>query len=318
MSEQVASPRTFPTADEAAFRAKVRGLRRWGRWGDDDQRGTVNLVTPEKIVEAAGLVRLGLPVSLARPFPVAPAANNPNPAEHYLRRRERGEHGEGSVTDYAGVNCHGKATTHLDALCHVWNHDGMWNGRSADDVVTGDGVTFGDIEQFADGITTRGVLLDVPAYRDVSYVEWEEQITGAELDAVARAGGIDVRPGDALVIHGGREAWDRAHPRPWGAPDPDGVYRLPGLHASCLDYFHDTDCSLIVWDMMDAVPNEYGVPHCTHAAIFALGLPLLDNALIEPLTQVCRRENRTDFLLTVAPLRIVGGTGSPVNPIALL
>lgn len=298
------------------FEDKLRGLRRWGRWGDDDERGAVNLVTADKVIEAAALVRRGRPISLSRPFPVKPSAHNPYPAEHYLRRRVRGANGEGSVTDYIGVNCHGKATTHLDALCHVWNADGIWNGRNPNDVVTGDGVTFAGIEAFATGITTRGVLLDVPAHRGVPYVTLDEPITGDELATIGAA--ADVRPGDALVIHAGREAYDRDHERPWGSTDPDGVSRLAGLHASCLDYFASSDCSLIVWDMMDAVPNPYGVPHCTHAAIFALGLPLLDNALIEPLALASRDEGRTDFLFTVAPLAITGGTGSPVNPLAIL
>jgi kynurenine formamidase len=303
--------------NELAFRAKVAGLRQWGRWGQDDERGAVNLVTPAKICEATALVSLGESHSLSRPFPVTPAENNPHPAQHYLRARRRGDHGEGSVVDYIGVACHGKATTHIDALCHVWNHDGMWNGRDAAETVDSDGVRHGGIESWSSGIITRGVLLDVAADRPGGYIDYDSPVTGDELAARADAIG-GVRPGDALVIHSGREAWDRTHDRPWGSALADGSHKLPGLHSSCLDFFKESDCCMVVWDMMDAVPNEFGVPHCTHASIFSLGIALLDNALIEPLAHRCRELDRHDFMICVAPLVIVGGTGSPVNPLAVL
>jgi kynurenine formamidase len=263
------------------------------------------------------LVRLGRVESLSRDFPVRPSPNNPNPAEHYLRRRIRGGRGEGSVTDYIGINCHGKAATHLDALCHVWNSDGMWNGREPSEVVTGDGVRFGGIEQLAGGIFTRGVLIDVARTRPDGYVDQDHPVTRDELDAILERDGLEMRPGDALLIHSGRDAWDRSHERPWGSPEQDGSYRLAGLDVSSLDFFHDADCSLIVWDMMDAVPNEFGVPHATHAAIFSQGIPLLDNALLEPVAKLCADLGRHEFLFCVAPLKIIGGTGSPVNPLAL-
>jgi kynurenine formamidase len=304
-----------PASEEAVFREKLRTLRRWGRWGDNDQAGALNLVTADKVLRAVSLVRLGRVISMSRDFPVAPALNNPNPAEHYLRKRTRGSHGEGSVTDYVGINFHGKAATHIDALCHVWNHDGMWNGRDPVREVTGEGVRWGGIEHFGDGIITRGVLLDVAAHRPAGYVDRGEPVTGAELAKIAAA--TDLEPGDALVIHSGRDAWDRAHDRPWGSPEPDGSYDLPGLDVSCLDFFYEVDCGLVVWDMMDAVPNDFGVPHATHAAIFSQGIPLLDNAALAGVAALSRELGRSEFMLCVAPLKIVGGTGSPVNPLAL-
>jgi kynurenine formamidase len=302
--------------EEAVFREKLRTLRRWGRWGDDDQIGALNLVTADKVLRAVAQVRLGYVVSMSQDFPVTAAPNNPNPAEHYLRTRTRGSHGEGSVTDFIGLNFHGKATTHIDALCHVWNHDGMWNGRDPAVEVTGDGVRWAGVENFSDGIITKGVLLDVPAHRRTDYVDRGEPVTGSELAAIAKE--TDLEPGDALVIYCGRDAWDQAHERPWGSPEPGGAYDLPGLDASCLDFFYEADCSLIVWDMMDSHPNDFAVPHTTHAAIFSQGIPLLDNARLARVVKLCRDLGRTEFMLCVAPLRIVGGTGSPVNPLAVL
>ena len=100
------------------------------------------MIRPEKRAAAARLVKTGRAVSLSREFPKTPAANNPTPAIHFMKRGVR-EGGGGSATDYYGISYHGQATTHLDALCHVWDHNGMWNGRNADDVITFDGATWG-------------------------------------------------------------------------------------------------------------------------------------------------------------------------------
>src|SRR5215467_1562541 len=147
----------------------LRERRNWGRWGDDDQLGALNLVTADKRRRAAGLVRSGRIVSLSRAFPTHVAANNPSPAQLYTTRVERGP-GAGSVVDFAGINCHGTASTHIDALCHCWDVDGMWNGRDPDQVIEHAGVRFGDVAAFGGGIVTRGVLYDVPRHRGVPYV----------------------------------------------------------------------------------------------------------------------------------------------------
>jgi len=102
----------------------------------------------------------------------------------------------------------------------------------------------------------------------------------------------------------------------WGSQSHP-VRQRPGLHASCLKFIRESDCSLLVWDMMDFEPNGYDIPWSVHAAIFAYGIGLLDNALLQPLAEACAEEGRYEFMLTVNPLRVVGGTGSPVNPIAL-
>ena len=291
--------------------AYLKEDRNWGRWGDDDQIGAVNLITPEKRVAAAGLVQSGRAVSLSRVYPKTPAPNNPNPAQHFMRRNPR-EPGGGSAVDYYGVSYHGQANTHLDALCHVWDENGMWNGRRPEDVITYDGATWGSIEHWKEGIITRGVLLDVPKHRGEPFVTLEQPIHGWELEDIAKAEGIALEPGDALVVYGGREKWGEVNPI-WGG-DPAG---RPGLHASCLKFLRESDCCLLVWDMMDFMPNGYDVPWSVHGAIFAYGIGLLDNALLEPLAEACAAEGRYEFMLTVNPLRVVGGTGSPVNPIAL-
>jgi kynurenine formamidase len=254
-------------------------------------------------------VRSGRAVSLSREFPKTPALNNPTPAQHYMKLLDRGA--GGAAIDYYGVSYHGQASTHLDSLCHVWNEDGMWNGRAPADEISFDGARFGAITNWSTGIITRGVLLDVPRFRGEPFVTQERPIHGWELEDVAAAQGVALEPGDALVVYGGREAWDRVNPI-WGS----GTSR-PGLHASCLPFIRDNDASLLVWDMMDHSPNGYDVPWSVHGVIFAYGVGLVDNALLEPLAAACAEEGRYEFMLMVLPLVVVGGTGSPANPVAL-
>lgn len=309
----------------------VRSRRNWGRWGADDQVGALNLITAEKRVAAARLVLSGRSVSLARELPKTPATNNPRPVQHYAGHRGRPEgvgarehRGAGVGLDFLGVAAHGMSVTHLDALSHAWDSDGMWNGRDGFQELTIDGARWGGIQAWSSGVFTRGILLDVPAFRGVPYVELEEPVLGDELVAIMESTGLTPQPGDALVVYSGREKWSAEHGE-WGSPTSGspsagavtGEEIRSGLHASCLEPIREWDVSLVVWDMLDHSPNEYGLAWSVHAAIFAFGVGLLDNALLEPLAEACREEGRFEFLLTTAPLVLQGGTGSPVNPIAV-
>jgi len=308
-------------ADDLDVMRYLKTHSNWGRWGADDQAGAINLITPEKRQQAASLVRRGESMSLSRPYPKVPGPGNPHPALHYVQYTSQSF--GGSAVDFYGTAYHGVASTHIDALCHMWGSDGLYNARDPADVISSSGATFGHIDNWRDGIITRGVLLDVPRFRGTPFVTQEEPVTAAELRAICQADGIEVTAGDALVVHSGREAWDSAHGRPWGskAPDavPNGVHPdRPGLDASCLEFVRETDCSVLVWDMMDMFPSGLPVPWSVHMALFAFGVALLDNALLSPLAARCAEDARHEFMLMVAPLRVEGGTGSPVNPLAVL
>ncbi len=285
----------------------------WGRWGPEDQVGALNLIGTEKRLAAAGLVRSGRTVSLSRPIPTDPGVGNPRPAQHFVKRSGPSEAG-GAALDYLVIGWHGYTCTHLDALSHVWGPEGMWNGGRAEEAITFDGAVWGGIEHWRQGIITRGVMLDVPAHRNEPFVTVERPVTGRELIEIARATDVKLESGDAIVVYCGRDAWDSAH-------DSEGQWssesRKPGLDGSCLEFFRNNDCAMVVWDMLDATvqdaPSRWGV----HAGIFQLGLALLDNAELKELAQACREEERHEFMLVVAPLRLVGGTGSPVNPLAV-
>ncbi|MSQ24742.1 MAG: cyclase family protein [Dehalococcoidia bacterium] len=289
--------------------------RNWGRWGDADQRGAVNLITPEKRREAAALVRSGSVVSLSRTVPKAPAPDNFHPPVHGMFVRPQPNGVAGASLDYFGSHTHGMANTHLDALCHMWDSDGMWNGRDAKREITFDGAQWGAVHHWGDeGIITRGVLLDVPRHRGQPFVAQEEPVHGWELEEIAAAQGTPVRAGDALCVYSGRDAWQRANPgRAYGMSRA-----RPGLHPSCLPFLRDHDVSALLWDMLDLLPHGYSVPFTVHGAIWAYGIALIDNAALEPLAAACAAAGRYEFLLTIAPLKIEGGTGCPVNPLAVL
>jgi len=296
-----------PTLEEVVD--YLHGARsNWGRWGPDDQRGAVNLITPAKRVAAASLVRSGRSVSLSRVWPRTPGPDNPTPAQHYMTMNQRGS--GGWAADYYGISYHGYATTHIDALCHVWDEHGMWNGRKPQQEITMGGARFGDIDQWRDGIITRGVLLDVPKHRGVPYVTDDSPVHGWELEEIAAAQGVKLEAGDAVFVYSGREEFHRANPN-------RSIGLRPGLHSSCLPFIRDNDVAVLGWDLMDAANGEYAVPWTVHGALFAYGVALVDNCLLQPLAEACVEEGRCDFMLTVAPLRVVGGTGSPANPLAL-
>jgi kynurenine formamidase len=299
---QDASPgptsKAIPTQAEAAEWYARR--RNWGRWGRDDQMGAVNLITPQKRLAAAALVKSARTVSLSRNF---------EPEQQFIRTSASAQ-GGGSVVDYYGFIYHGQTVTHLDALCHVWDQGGIWNGRSVEKDIDTRGAKFADVTAFGNGIITRGVLLDVPRYRKTAYVTTDAPVHGWELAEIARAQGVAVGAGDALLVYSGREAYIRAS-------NTYGGTARPGLHLSCTAFIRDRDVSLLGWDMMDARPDGYGLPWPVHGVIFSFGVPLLDNALLEPLALACAEERRYEFMLMVLPLKVPRGTGSPANPIAM-
>ncbi len=297
---------SVPTPDE--LREYFDSHRNWGRWGDDDQKGAINLITPQKVVSAAGLVRSGRSVSLSRPLPTLPASNNPNPTQHWIRTYYNP--GGGASVDYIAINYHGWSTTHLDALCHVWGAHGLWNGGNPDTIRHG-GARWGPVDRWMNGFMTRGVLIDVPKFRGEPFVTIEKPVLGDEIEAIAKAEGVTLEAGDALAIYSGRENYEKAN-RLWGtAGDP-----RPGVHPSCLIPVREHDVAMVVWDMQDATVEEYA-GMSLHAGIWAYGLALVDNALLAPLAEACAEAGRYEFLLSFSPLLLKGGTGSPVNPMAV-
>ena len=293
-------------ADVLAFH---RSLSNWGRWGEDDQLGALNLITPEVTAAAAATVQTGRTVSCARALDTRPATDNPSPVAHHMT----GTFTEGYGADYFALAPHGFATSHIDALSHIFHAGKLFNGYDAE-TVTAHGATRLGIHRLAGGIVTRGVLLDIPALRGVDALEPGEAIFPEDLeDAEARAG-LSVRPGDALFVRTGRWRWRDEH-GPW-----DLGRSAAGLDASCLPWLRARDVATLGSDgVSDVAPSRVdGVPMPIHTvAIVALGLHLMDNLDFEALATACAEEGRWEFLLAVAPLVLRRGTASPVNPIAV-
>jgi len=295
---------TPPTQDRVD--GYFKELNNWGRWGDTDQRGTVNLITAAKREAALKLVRTGRTVSLARDI-------GPQPALMYHAtfpsNRERAD----VVLDRFDLVYHGYTITHIDALCHVAWDGQLYNGRPFMQSLSATGATWCPIDPLFDGITSRGVLLDVAAGRQEGYVTVGQPVTPRELDATAARAGLRVEPGDVVVLRSGDEVFRRQHPE-W----VPRVSPHPGLHLSCLEWFREKDIAAISWDMMDERPIGYaGFGMGAHLAIPFLGLALVDNTNPERLAQACREEGRYEFLFTATPIRLVGSTGAPAHPLAI-
>jgi kynurenine formamidase len=293
-------------ADVLAFHET---LSNWGRWGDDDQLGALNVITPAVTATAAATVRTGRTVSCARPLDTVSSADNPSPVAHHMT----GTATEGMGADYFAISPHGFATSHIDALCHIFHEGKIFNGYSAE-TVTAHGATKLGIHRLRDGIVTRGVLLDIPALRGVDALEPGEPIFPEDLEAAETKAGLTVRPGDALLVRTGRWQWRRTH----GAWDAGSL--AAGLDASCLPWLRERDVATLGSDCVsDVLPSRVdGVGMPIHTIVIAaMGVHLMDNLDLDALGAACAEETRWEFLLTVAPLVLRRGTASPVNPIAL-
>lgn len=306
------------TTVEAAA-AMYEAVKNWGRWGSDDELGTLNLITSAQIAAAASETR-GIVVSCGRVLPVVPAVDNPTPAQHMMVIAgdcldATGVPGLETALDYIGVAFHGMAVSHLDALCHVFHNGLMYNGYPATDVKS-IGATRNSVMSCSDGIVSRGILLDIPRLRGVAWLEPLDQVTVEELDAAAAAAGVTVEGGDILLVSTGRDA-RRAE---YGAWDPIEI-GLAGLAPECAYWIRDHDIAVLGSDgVSDPLPNnDNGWPMPLHmCGLVAMGLPLLDNLDLSRLATACATESKWDFLFTVSPLQIVGGTGSPINPVAVI
>ena len=285
-------------------------LSNWSRWGPEDQLGALNFITPEVTAAATASVSTGRTISCARPLPTEAAPDNLNPVAHHMI----GTATEGYGADYFAIASHGYATSHIDALCHIFHEDKMFNGYSTE-AVTAHGATKLGIHHLRSGIVSRGVLLDIPAVRGVDALEPGEPIFPEDLVAAEDGADVHVRRGDVLLVRTGRWRWREVH-GPW-APDK----AMAGLDASCLSWLHEREISVLGSDgVSDVTPSRVdniGMPIHT-VAIVAMGIHLLDNLDLDELSVACASEGRWSFLLVVAPLVLHRGTASPVNPIAVL
>ena len=300
--------RSFPS--ESELEALFDQLNNTGRWGTDDELGTLNYITPAKRVAAAALVRTGRALSIARDLDTTQSPNNPSPVRHTMCYQA---HEPIGAVDELALGMHGFALTHLDAIAHVYRGQDVYNGRKAAAVATPAGLQFCDILAQKDGIFTRGVLLDIASARGESWLAPDQGVFAADLDAAEARQQVRVEPGDAIFVYTGLQKREAAQ-------GPENLGQRVGIMPDAIRWMHERRIAVYSGDCVDAFPNPYSVRYAIyfHAiALAAMGLILLDIPALEPLVEVCNELERSDFLLTMAPLRIRGGTGSPVNPIAI-
>ena len=302
----------IPTEEEVL--GYIDRLSNWGRWGPDDQLGTLNLLTSDKTARAAALVREGRTVSCARPILFEPAPDvRMAPLHFMIGSGEDADHpGSAGSSDFFGIAYHGFTVTHVDSICHAFWNGKMYNGHPASLVTTREGAQAESIELLHNGVIGRGVLLDIARLRGVDWMEPGQGVMPEDVEAAEQAAGIRVEEGDILLIRTGN--YKR---RLTLGPTGDGG---PGPQAALLPWLHQRGVALLGSDTPnDPWPREYpniGLP-IHHIGIVAMGLWLLDNANLEELAQTCSELNRWEFLLSIGTLRIHNGTGSPVNPIAV-
>ena len=289
----------------------------WGRWGPDDERGTLNYITPAHVRAAAALVRSGRSVSLAIPINTVAGPDNPHAAVRYMVQGHDITSGlESFALDYMACECHGDCHTHIDALCHVAYKGKLYNGKPTS-IVTSQGPTLMDITTLAHGVVGRGVMLDIPRLRGVKWLEPEEAVTREELEAAEKAEGVRLAEGDIFVFRTGHHR-RRLELGPWNnGYDGEGK---AGLHASTMLMLHERKVAAFLPDGDgETVPsNVEGLPYPIHALqLSAMGMTCADSLQFEELAKVCEEEHRWEFMVVIAPLRLPRGTGSLFNPIAV-
>jgi kynurenine formamidase len=300
-----------PLVTKGQYEQWQKELSNWGRWGKDDQMGTLNLVTPAKLKQAAALVKEGVSVSMASTANTQKEIDNPCPVEWAMVTVA-----PGVAMDRIAYPCiHGAGTTHLDSFAHVFFDGKMWNGESATANVTKDGgAARSSILTMKNGIVTRGVLYDIPRLKGVPYLEPGTRIFVEDLEAWEKKAGVRAGPGDALLLRWGR--WERrARLGVWNVDEGSA-----GLDNSVIPWLKRRDIALLGWETPGYTPQppgDLGRAALHNFALAILGIHLIDRADFDAVSEAAAARNRWEFQLIVAPLPIPKGTGSPVNPIAV-
>jgi kynurenine formamidase len=265
----------------------MKDLSNWGRWGKDDQIGTVNLITPAKRIEGLGQVKDGVSVSLARDVEKVKAADNPAPFVQTVTHTGANPTGQFVVDTYS-VDYHGQAHTHMDTLAHIFYEGKMYNGVPVSSV-TEEGTERNGIGNFKEGIMSRGVLIDIPKLKGVEWLEPGAAIYPEDLDAWEKVAGIHIESGDVVFIRTGRWA-RRAAKGPW-----DAGAKGAGLYATCAKWLHERDVAIVGSDLgTDVAPSGIvGVGNPLHQLLLvAMGTPILDNCDLEAVSKAAAERKR--------------------------
>ena len=319
------TPRTFPTLDADALAREVATIgaqvRNWGRWGLDDEMGTLNFITPAKRSAAAQLVRKGVTFSLQIPM------NNRGPMAGPIRvnpvhtMTATGCDHVQAVPMAAGARytddtmfLYLQSGTEWDGLAHVFYDDRLYNGYDASNVDSNGAHKVG-IDKTCSSYVSRGVVLDFARFHDVDVLDPRHRIDGDELDEVARAQGVAIESGDILLLRTGVLA-DYARTGRWD------VYHgsHPGLHHRAALWLHDREIAAVASDNGAVEGYDKSAPPAIplhQLALRDMGLPLGETFNLEALAADCAADGIYECFLVAPALNITGAVGSPVNPLAM-
>jgi hypothetical protein len=296
-------------------------LSNWGRWGKEDERGALNLITAQKQVQAAKLVKDGVTVTLAHFASLEKAEDNFNfgPTKHEMFGVDPKTHIPRFALDLISFGIHDGTNSHMDALCHYrLQKDGQWvvfNGHPQE--LDENGCKADGMDRMGPGIFTRGILVDIPLMRGVEYLEPGTPIYPANLEAWEKYAHVKISSGDAVFVRTGR--WARREKLgPWNVGR-----QAAGLDASTMPWLKQRDIAVLGGDGVNDVQPS-GVVGQGEAAgrpvhtltIAVMGVPLVDNAYLEDVAKECAKRKRWEFLTTAQFTRIPGGTATPFNGLA--
>ena len=282
----------------------------WGRWGADDERGTLNFITDEARARGVAEAKTARVVSLAAPVTPVPLAGplpfgtSPTPAGVMSMMNFTGSPAM-ALVDVLLINTHHASLTHIDALAHVPTRNEVYPGVDIAQAAFGGTVRHGSTSAFAAGIVTRGVCLDLAPDGRLDEGHW---VDGSDLDDAERRAGVRVESGDALIVRGG-----------W-TPAAEPATPVPAMTVDAVRWMAEREVSLYAGDIGDRPPVVLPPERifAMHAiALAQLGMPLIDCVVVDALAQTCKELNRYSFLLVVAPMPVLGATGVPVNPLAI-
>ena len=290
-----------PEITEAQVDQWMQELSNWGRWGADDQLGTVNLITPAKRRAALALATTGEVVSLSLPISIVPPPDSPDSTAAFTSLRVSNIP-SGFLMERQQVAFHGSTVSHLDALCHAHHEGKIYNGHALAEIFNENGCSRMGISGLAGGIVTRGVLLDIPRLKGLAALESGTHVYPEDIEAWERRTGVTVSSGDAIFLRTGRWKNDNRS----------------GYDITVAPWLKQRDVALIGSDGTQDVGQIPGTVLPFHKLVLvALGANIFDNMDLEALSETAVRLNRWEFLLVAAPIPNPGGTGSPLNPLAI-
>lgn len=306
------APAPLPLAE---FRRLFAELRGWGRWGPDDELGTLNFIDAPRRAAALRAATGERIIGLAHPLSAVAGRTNPHPIAHGTIPGPDQQLADGSRvgthTEVLGMRVHGQAITHLDALCHFSFEGQTYNGRRVAETPM---PVHGTIAAMREGVVGRGVLLDVPRALGAAWLEPGTAVTAELAEHTTSAQGVRIETGDVLLIRTGKRAREE-QVGPWST-----VESLAGCDPRLLLWLRDREVAMLGSDgISDTYPSPVpGLRTPVHTiALVAMGMPLIDNCALEALAAGCAARSCWSFLFVLAPLHYAGGSSSPVNPLAV-